>query len=231
VSTSSGFYSDSATLFSDPKPLIERVTFLRLVSLRLVRGPLLAPRVVAQLECLFGPAYGQSKAGHCAGARMERRCLPGIARPIPACRRSPSRSPAFGPVAPPSNPVSTDYGLRCRETGFPGRGKKVQHVPRPTDQRSQRPSGRTTTPPSRGLSPPPQEISATAGMRGGPGRIRISNQFVMNLPLGGHSIFSKGTSPGARPTYATIEQNIRKSINGEKSNPPKPGRNRLPTAT
>jgi hypothetical protein len=39
------------------------------------------------------------------------------------------------------------------------------------------------------------------------------------------------TTPNPEPTYATIEQNIRKSINGEKSNPPKPGRNRLPTAT
>src|SRR6516164_10792155 len=87
---------------------------------------------------------------------------------------------AFGPIAAHSNRVSADCGLRCREMGFPGQRKIRQYVARTTDLRSQRPSGRTRTPPVRGLSQPLQEISASAGMRGGPGRTRTSNQTVMS---------------------------------------------------
>ena len=50
---------------------------------------------------------------------------------------------ASGAIAPHSNRVSGDCGLRCRETGFPGQRKKRQYVARATDQRSQRRSGRT----------------------------------------------------------------------------------------
>ena len=87
---------------------------------------------------------------------------------------------ASGAIAPPSNRVSSDCGLRCRETGFSGRRKKRQYVPQTTDQRSQRPSNRTRSPPIRRFSQPLQEISATAGLRGGAGRIRTSNQTVMS---------------------------------------------------
>jgi hypothetical protein len=48
-----------------------------------------------------------------------------------------------GALALQSNRVSVGDGLRCRETGFPGRRKKRQYVPRATDQRSQRRSGRS----------------------------------------------------------------------------------------
>src|SRR5262245_65365395 len=70
--------------------------------------------------------------------------------------------------------------LRCPETGFPGRRKMRQCVARTTDQRSQRLSGRTTSPPIRGLSHLLQEISATEGMRGGgcsPHRTGLRVQF------------------------------------------------------
>jgi hypothetical protein len=57
-----------------------------------------------------------------------------------------------GALALHSNRVSVGDGLRCRETGFPGRRKKRQYVARTTDKRSQRRSGRSKTPPTRGLS-------------------------------------------------------------------------------
>ena len=100
----------------------------------------------------------------------------------PACRMVPPApdARASSAIAPHSNRVSADCGLRCRETGFRGRRKKRQYVTRTTDQRSQRPSGRTRTPPIRGLSRPLQEISANGELRGGAGRIRTSNQAVMS---------------------------------------------------
>jgi hypothetical protein len=87
---------------------------------------------------------------------------------------------ASGPIAAHSNRVSTGDGLRCRETGFPGRRKMRQYVPRTTDQRSKRPSGRARTPPIRGLSQPLQEFSGSTRLRGGAGRIRTPNQTVMS---------------------------------------------------
>ena len=50
---------------------------------------------------------------------------------------------ASGQIAPHSNRVSGNGGLRCRETGFPGQRKKRQYVARTTDWRSQRRGGRT----------------------------------------------------------------------------------------
>jgi len=163
-----------------------------------VRGPL-APRVVAQLECLgFGPAYGQPKAALCWGANGTS-LFAWNSKTYPSLSKVAFAITGFRPSSSPFEPSL--YRLR---SPLPGNGifraeKKVQHVPRTTDQRSQGPSGRTTTPLSRGLSPQPQEISATAGMRGGPGRIRISNQLVMNLPPRGVLDFFKGDqSRGAR---------------------------------
>jgi hypothetical protein len=100
----------------------------------------------------------------------------------PACRMVPPApdARASGPIAAHSNRVSGDCGLRCRETGFPGQ-RKMRPIRRPnTDQRSQRPSGRTRSPPIRGLCKHSQEFSATAGLRGGPGRTRNSNQTIMS---------------------------------------------------
>src|SRR5262245_2703179 len=77
---------------------------------------------------------------------------------------------ASGPIAAHSNRVSADCGLRCRETGFPGRRKMRRHVARPTDQRSQRPGGCTRTPPIRGLCNQLREFSANGELRGGGGR-------------------------------------------------------------
>ena len=168
-----------------------------------VRGPL-APRVVAQLECLeFGPAYGQPKAALCWGANGTS-LFAWNSKTYPSLSKVAFAITGFRPSSSPFEPSL--YRLR---SPLPGNGifraeKKVQHVPRTTDQRSQGPSGRTTTPLSRGLSPQPQEISATAGMRGGPGRIRISNQLVMNLPPpGGTRFFQRGPVPGGAAAPAS----------------------------
>jgi hypothetical protein len=141
----------------------------------------------------------------------------------PALRERMTSDGASGAIAPHSNRVSGDYGLRCRETGFPGKKRQYvpnsrlrcretgfpgqrkmrQYVARTTGHWSQRPSGRTRSPPIPGLSQPLQEISATAGMRGGPGRIRTSNQTVMSGRPGSTRVRSTGVarkSPG--PTDA-----------------------------
>src|SRR5262245_18297312 len=96
---------------------------------------------------------------------------------------------ASGPIAAHSNRVSADCGLRCRETGFPGRRKMRRHVARPTDQRSQRPSGCTRRPPIRGLCNQLREYSANGELRGGPGRTRTSNETVMSAPMWRHAYF------------------------------------------
>src|SRR5262245_32337398 len=59
---------------------------------------------------------------------------------------------ASGAIAPNSNRVSGDRGLRCRETRFPGQRKMRHYVARSTDQGSRRRSGWNKTPPIRGLS-------------------------------------------------------------------------------
>jgi hypothetical protein len=77
-----------------------------------------------------------------------------------ACLDFPRRSSPFEP------------SLRRLRSPLPGNGiwrtEKKAPIRRPnTDQRSQRPSGRTRSPPIRGLCKHSQEFSATAGLRGG----------------------------------------------------------------
>jgi hypothetical protein len=83
---------------------------------------------------------------------------------------------------PHSNRVSGDCGLRCRETGFPGQRKKRQNAAWPTDQGVSETKRSYKTPPIRGPFVRDLETSVRIGVRGGAGRIRTSNQLVMNYP-------------------------------------------------
>jgi hypothetical protein len=72
---------------------------------------------------------------------------------------------------------SFEPSLRRLRSPLPGNGiswpEKNAPIRRPnTDQRSQRPSGRTRSPPIRGLCKHSQEFSANGELRGGPGRSR-----------------------------------------------------------
>src|SRR5215470_11077015 len=110
-----------------------------------------------------------------------------------------------GPIAPPSNRVSADCGLRCRETGFPGRRKKRQYVARTTDQRSQRRGGPSKTPLIRGFSHACRKSPQLPECVVGPGDVAqasiVNGLRVKQFQKGPQTAFSAGVKNWSDTRY------------------------------
>jgi hypothetical protein len=96
---------------------------------------------------------------------------------LPAEWRQHQDARASSPIAV-SNRVSANCGLRCRETGFPCQRKMRQCVARTTDQRSQRPSGRTRTVWYPGRAP-----KVAAGHEAAGDAAEVAPKFVPAFPM------------------------------------------------